>query len=374
MVYTLKYAAPVQESLAWDNASDEAILHMESEVLTTPVAARSFTLTSRDLDIIYSTGIYKYLSIFQLQKLHFPSAHYYRTATNRVGALISAGLLSRTFYHPRLTAKTGRPASILYVTTANLSTLAAHLSRMGKANLFARFEDIKPTDREDFAYSSMMHELGISELYISLERSDRPTSLVFYERTSPKMDGVTTKLRANVETDEGERTQTLSFNPDGFLCYRTLDDSLAFYFHEHDNNTETNLHNLYRKYAAYLAFAKERLFPDLLRRFLNKHGLAIPDRLTDRADFRVLTTAPHADRRDKLIREVNKLDKCDRFYFADLSDATPATIHTAIWRKASDYDSIAKAEKQLAKETKPSARARFIAERMPSLPTYTLSD
>jgi hypothetical protein len=111
----------VQDVQAWDNASDEAILHTEGEFLTTSVATRAFTLTSRDLDIIYSTGIYKYLSIFQLQKLHFPSAHYYRTATNRVGALISAGLLSRTFYHPRLTAKTGRPASILYVTSANCS-------------------------------------------------------------------------------------------------------------------------------------------------------------------------------------------------------------------------------------------------------------
>lgn len=113
--------------------------------MTTTVASRPFTLTSRDLDIIYSTGIYKYLSIFQLQKLHFPNAKYYRTATNRIGALISAGLLSRTFYHPKLTATTGRPASILYVTSANLATLAALLARMSKASLFARFEDITPT-------------------------------------------------------------------------------------------------------------------------------------------------------------------------------------------------------------------------------------
>jgi hypothetical protein len=374
MVYTLKYADPVQEVLAWDTATDEAILHMESEVLTTPVVARSFTLTSRDLDIIYSTGIYKYLSIFQLQKLHFPGAHYYRTATNRVGALISAGLLSRTFYHPRLTAKTGRPASILYVTTGNLSTLAALLSRMGKANLFARFEDINPTDRSEFAYSSTMHELGISELYISLERSDRPTSLVFWERTSPKMEGITEKFRATIETEDGTKAQTLTFNPDGFLCYRTPDDSLTFYFHEHDNNTETNLFYLYRKYAGYLAFHKERHFPDLLRHFLNKHGLSIPDHFINRADFRVLTTTPDADRRDKLIREINKLEKCDRFYFAALPDLTPETVHTSLWRKASDYDAIAREEKRLPRETKPTARARFIAERMPTLPLYALSD
>ena len=88
-------------------------------------------------------------------------------------------------------------------------------------------------------------------------------------------------------------------------CDRAPDDSLTFYFHEHDNNTETNLHNLYRKYAGYLAFHKERRFPDLLRRFLNKHGISIPDTLIARADFRVLTTAPDAHRRDKLIREVN---------------------------------------------------------------------
>jgi protein involved in plasmid replication-relaxation len=374
MVSTLKYANPAQASLAWDTASDRANLHTEGELLTTSVAPRSFALTSRDLDIIYSTGIYKYLSIFQLQRLHFPSAKYYRTATNRIGALISAGLLSRTFYHPRLTATTGRPASILYVTSANLQTLATLLSRKSKASLFARFEDITPTDRSEFAYSSMMHELGISELYIALERSDRPDSLVFWERTSPKMEGITEKFRANIETEDGTKTQTLTFNPDGFLCYRTPDDSLTFYFHEHDNNTETNLFYLYRKYAGYLAFHKERHFPDLLRHFLNKHGLSIPDHLINRADFRVLTTAPDPDRRDKLIREINKLEKCDRFYFASLSDLTPETVHTSIWRKASDYDPIAKAEKQLPRETKPTARARFIAERMPSLPCYALSD
>ena len=84
MTYSLKYAKPVQEVLAWDNASDEALLLSESEPLTTSVAV-PFTLTSRDLDIIYSVGVYKYLSIFQLQKLHFPNAKYYRTATNRIG-------------------------------------------------------------------------------------------------------------------------------------------------------------------------------------------------------------------------------------------------------------------------------------------------
>src|SRR5262245_49267816 len=109
MGYSLKYTKPVQDVLVWDNVSNEALL-TESEPLTTSVASRSFALTSRDLDIIYSVGIYKYLSIFQLQTLHFPNTKYYRSATKRITALISAGLLSRTFYHPKLSATTGRPA------------------------------------------------------------------------------------------------------------------------------------------------------------------------------------------------------------------------------------------------------------------------
>ena len=63
------------DALARENTGDDAILHTEGELLTTTIATQSFTLTSRDLDIIYSTGIYKYLSIFQLQRLHFPSAN-----------------------------------------------------------------------------------------------------------------------------------------------------------------------------------------------------------------------------------------------------------------------------------------------------------
>ena len=376
MEHDLYNATLFPELETWEPVPDAVSLRMEGEFLTPTVTARatSFALTSRDLDIIYSVGIYKYLSIFQLQTLHFPNTQYYRTATNRIGSLVSAGLLSRVFYHQKLTAHTGRPASILYLQSENLDTLATLLSRKARAALFARFEDITPTNRDEFAYSFIIHELGISDLYIALERSDRPQSLVFWERTSPKMEGVTDKFRATVETEDGTRTQTLTFNPDSFLCYRTPDNSLAFYFHEHDNNTETNLHNLYRKYAGYLAFHKERRFPDLLRRFLNKHGIIIPDHLTNRVDFRVLTTAPDENRRDKLIREVNKLDNSDRFYFAALPHVTPQMIHTAIWRKASDYDPIARAEKQLPRETKPSVRARFIAERMSSLPSYALSD
>ena len=68
--------------------------------------------------------------------LHLPTATaplplrpIYRAASNRIAALVSAGLLSRVFYHPRLTAHTGRPASILYLQSENLATLATLLAR-----------------------------------------------------------------------------------------------------------------------------------------------------------------------------------------------------------------------------------------------------
>jgi hypothetical protein len=318
--------------------------------------------------------MYKYLSIFQLQALHFPTAKHYRTATNRVGSLVSAGLMSRVFYHPKVTVTTGRPASILYLEPKNLRNLAALLARQGKASLLDRFADITPTAREEFAHSFIIHELGINDLYISLARSQRPESLVFWERLSPKAEGVTTKIRATITTEDGESSQMLSFNPDAFLCYQTANGSLSFYIHEHDNNTETNLFRLYRKYAAYLAYRKENHFPDLLRRFLTKHGISLPDNMIDQATFKVLTTAPTHDRRDKLLREVNRLDDSDIFYFAANPDITPEMVHSPILYKASDYDLVAKEERALPKETKPSARARFIQERMTALPTYSLDD
>jgi hypothetical protein len=131
---------------------------------------------------------------------------------------------------------------------------------------------------------------------------------------------------------------------------------------------------LYRKYAAYLAYRKENRFPGLLRQFLTKHGISLPNHLIDQATFKVLTTAPTSDRRDKLLREVNRLDDNDIFYFASNTDITPATVHAPILYNANDYDAVAAEEKALPKETKPSVRARFIKERMPLLPTYTLSD
>jgi Replication-relaxation len=334
----------------------------------------TLTLTPRDIDMVFDTGIFKYLSIFQLQALHFPNAKHYRTATNRVGSLVSAGLISRVFHHPKVTATTGRPASILYLQPENLRNLAALLAAQGKASLFDRFADITPTPREEFAYSFITHELAISDVYIALARSARPDSLVFWERLSPKAEGVSTKIRATITTDDGEGSQLLSFNPDAFLCYKTVYDSLAFFFHEHDNNTETNLFRLYRKYAAYLAYRKAHRFPDVLRRFLAKHGISLPDELIDQADFKVLTTTPTHDRRDKLLREVNRLDDSSIFYFAANSDITPEAVHSPILYNASDYNTIAEAERALPKETKPSVRARFIQERMLTLPTYSLDD
>jgi hypothetical protein len=245
---------------------------------------------------------------------------------------------------------------------------------VANSTLFDRFADITPTPREEFAHSFITHELAISDLYISLARSARPDSLVFWERLSPKAEGVSTKIKANISTEDGDGTQWLSFNPDAFLCYQTADGSLAYYFHEHDNNTETNLFRLYRKYAAYLAYRKENRFPGLLCQFLTKHGISLPDHLIDQATFKVLTTAPTHDRRDKLLREVNRLDDNDIFYFAANTDITPATVHAPILYNASDYNAIAEAEKALPKETKPSVRARFIEERMASLPAYTLDD
>ena len=54
----------------WEPASDKALLHKESELLTPAVKPRaiSLALTSRDLDIIYSVGTYKYLSILAPQE------------------------------------------------------------------------------------------------------------------------------------------------------------------------------------------------------------------------------------------------------------------------------------------------------------------
>ena len=129
MEYTPRTLELLPEFEAWEQASDEALSNMESELLATSTSDRAatFTLTPRDLDIIYSVGTKKYLSVFQLQTLHFPRTQYYRTATHRLAALVSADLLSRVFYHPRLTANTGRPASIFFLTSANLDTLAALL-------------------------------------------------------------------------------------------------------------------------------------------------------------------------------------------------------------------------------------------------------
>ena len=177
---TLAIAAHSRILKRMEYATHEAELLMESELLTPTVKAprsTSFALTSRDLDIIYSVGTYKYLSIFQLQRLHFPFTQSYRAASNRIAALVSAGLLSRVLPSPETNRPHWPPCLNSLSTSENLATLATLLARMSRASLFDRFHDITTTNRDEFAYSFIMHELGISDLYIALELSDRPTPL-----------------------------------------------------------------------------------------------------------------------------------------------------------------------------------------------------
>ena len=83
----------------------------------TPMASprRAARLTGRDLDIIASVAVYKFLSPAQLEHRHFADIQHralkndsraaqlqsrQRTATNRLTALAKRGYLSRVFAYP----------------------------------------------------------------------------------------------------------------------------------------------------------------------------------------------------------------------------------------------------------------------------------
>lgn len=328
-------------------------------------------LTCRDIDVLRSLASYKYLSTEQLRRLHFPDTH--PLSVNRrmlelrgTKRAVSEQYVSRVFSYPKATENDygGRKTAIYFPTPTNVRNIMRHLAKRGRLDLAAELQDLPTIENGTASHHHMLHELGISEWFITLAEAARDHILFFEQMSTAKY--LQRRLReAQLIANGKSRIQTLRFCPDAAFAFKT-GDRVVFPFFEFDNSTES-LERWRTKIASYRAFLKSGRLPDLFQYLSNKHNLGLT--ACEQLEFLVLTVTPSEHRRNQLVRETSRLPEYrEHFLFSSMRDTTRDTILSDIWLSAEDYRPLLDRERALPPEMRQSVRAKWIIDEVATLP------
>jgi len=187
---------------------------------------REENLTARDLDLLRDLYKYRYLSVTQIQRLHFPSL---QTAYRRIRALVSLGCIEG-FTAPHI------PEHIYYLEKAG-------------AELVARFLGIslpelkwRKLDREPKDYYFLRHFLGINDFRILLSRGcdEEEIRLLGFipEYFGAKgISGDVAKYIREVVCDVSNKAERINHTPDAVFALEKRAVP-ALFFLEIDRGTE----------------------------------------------------------------------------------------------------------------------------------------
>lgn len=220
--------------------------------MTTP-----FKMTDRDGEVLLSVYKHRFLTVTQIQRLHFPSM---QTAYRRIRLLRSQSLLT-DFRIPNI------DELVLTVGRRGLIQVAALL---GVNQSALRWTDTKNKPRD---YYFMRHFLAINDFRIQLALDCNASGIrllgfipdYFGERTQA---GGTTRYIKDVVCDIDTRRTEVSHTPDGVFALER-DGKSALFFVEIDRGTEgisdpeKGVLKAIRFYAQYLLSGKyQRYFDD----------------------------------------------------------------------------------------------------------------
>ena len=343
------------------------------------------TLNQRDLAMIRDVARYKYLTSFQLKRLHFDQRKH-RTATKRLTELTKAGYLSRVFSYPTARDKRiGHPTAVFYWTPPNQKALQRYLEKRNMADLWDDFEILAATNNltGTLSQQSIEHDYYLSEYSIALETSAARTGwrVVFCERLHPKsmefrkaagMTKGTIRVEFREKTEQGmtTRKEDLPVNPDLFYCLLSPEDIYYFNLHEHERSDKSGTSRFEKKVLGFQAFARQGYFARALSYYIKKYNL--PDTIDpDKTYFRVTTTTHTDNRRNILLKTAVQLNEYRRFLFAAMPDITAhltsleaLTALDAIWIRGTEFKPIEKALEQLPEETSETIQYRELHTRV----------
>lgn len=207
-------------------------------------------LTERDVQLLLDLYRMRYLSVVQIERLHFPSE---QTTYRRLRVLRRAG-------HVQMFSSPNIDSSIVHLDRAGAEVVAGHL-QVDLSEL--RW---KETSRAPKDYYFLSHFLAINDFRIALQRAcaGSPVSLLGFipesygEKTSK---GGLTKYIRDVVCDIRNKRETIGHTPDAVFALQK-EGKAALFFLEIDRGTESvsdaekGLLKCVRFYLNYLADGK----------------------------------------------------------------------------------------------------------------------
>src|SRR5215510_6066044 len=349
-----------------------------------PATSKSIQLSQRDLAMIRDIARYKFLSSFQLERLYFTEIKHrrydpadpsteaqransrHRTAENRLNHLKQNGLLSKVFAYPKASdnPKIGHPTAVYYLSPQNLKNLQTTLAAKSNASAYEEYQDLATTANhdEEFSHQYLEHELGISDIFMSVEASAirNGWQILFWERTSPFSRDIreefiieTTKTNANGNTRI--MREKLFFNPDGVLGLQDPDGYKYFFTVEYDNDSCT-IPEYNKKLRGCIEYRTRKLFPQLTTHYANKYGFKVAN---PNVGWRVLNITPDAQRRNALFQDSLSLHAYKYLMFASMTDIQPDQFLGSVWLRGKEYpEAKAHLEQILPREASPALQRR----------------
>lgn len=284
-------------------------------------------LTERDYDLLVSLLKYRYLSVSQVQRLHFPSA---QTATRRLRLLEGAG-------HVAMFSASAIPERIAALSRRGAEVVAEHL------RVPLQETDWDPKREQPKDYLFLRHFLAASDFRITLTEACamRPGARLMGFIPEHVVDGTPTgslkKHIRDVTTDVSDPRLKIAHTPDGVFALEHAGVG-ALFFLEVDRGTEV-LSNPDRGLLKTVRFYLSSLVSDSYQRYQREFGLAGPFKA-----FRALFTVSSAERLAN-IREICGKSRFNpehakRFLWLTTEDAlTDPAILTREWSSLDPTDS-----------------------------------
>jgi hypothetical protein len=367
--------------------------HILAAMQTKPPPKKPQTLKPKDVETITALGYYKWMTAEQIQRLVYPNAKDYHTATKRLtelactynyeaNAFLDDGYISYGLIYDKASPRMGRPKRYFFLTTPNLHNIAEAYKRRGNyAEFTERFADVTPIESKNgFAFSLpwMQHELAITDYALALHAGTTDPTPLFWERTSKNSKHVMRKYKVTKPNPkDASKTVALdvNVNPDCVECIAgEIEDNKTLLYlacGEIDRNTESLEAEFLPKIYAYDAFIKERHMEAMLSLYITRYHLtalhpylASPRNYRCNFRIRIVTTAP--ERRNDIIRLIAHYSQYPTAYHVTILDALAdwPTFYTApLWYPASDYEPIRKRERE-TKQLRPRAVTQWRHEQI----------
>jgi len=306
----------------------------------------TLNLKQRELDIIYDTGRYKYMTSKQHAARHFPDTRPHH-ASRRLTTLATNNFLTRQWFYPRSTTdpKGGQPTALYLFSTANKQQLQTHLENTNRADLYHDFEHLPTTDTESIAAQAVWHETALTDLMLAFNDATTNTDwqLLMLERIALKSKTIPNRSLKLTRKDPKTKTETTvyrHFNPDLLTIIKDPAGVTTLYVIEYDNGTHSDKRIRENKFESFIGYANQKHFPTLIDNYATKYLLDIPDPKSIPVYYLMVTPNTYDDHRRRnhlfLLSLEYKIRK--QWLFASITDLDATTILTApVWHRPHEH-------------------------------------